>query len=463
MKIKDTKKSSGLWKIMIFIVACLFAFTNMASISSARTSKSHVGLQVELDRGVLPTDNPQNVVIKVTLDAPNPPQDTERPPVNLAIILDRSGSMSGQKLEKAKEAAIEALHRLSPQDIFSLIVYDTNVDTIVPAQKATNIHWIESRIKGIHTGGNTALFGGVSQGAAEIRKNLGDRYVNRIILLSDGLANIGPQTPEDLGRLGAALIKEEISVTTVGVGMDYNEDLMARLSQNSDGNTYFVESSVDLPRIFAAELGDVLNVVAKKVNITIECPDGVKPVRIIGREGRIKGNTVELSINQLYGGQDKYALVEVTIPSGKNGESIEVARARVTYDNPFTKQRETSDGRAHAMYSKDESEVERAVNVKVKRELHLNKKALAEEKAITYYDQGKRSEAIGALKGSAQEMRDYGLKYKDQDILEQAAEMEIEATKIEKEGMSKKSRKMMRTKSYQYKNQQSDPSSSIRR
>ena len=141
--------------------------------------------------------------------------------------------------------------------MFSVIVYDHHVKTIVPAQSARNVEWIESRIRGIGPGGNTALFGGVSQGASEVRKNLSNRYVHRIILLSDGLANVGPSSPEDLGRLGAALIKEGISVTTIGVGTDYNEDLMARLSQNSDGNTYFVESGRDLPRIFAAELGDV--------------------------------------------------------------------------------------------------------------------------------------------------------------------------------------------------------------
>src|SRR5205085_8842601 len=123
---------------------------------------------------------------------------------------------------------------------------------------------LEEAICSIEAGGNTALHGGVSRGAAEIRRHLDDgHYVNRIILLSDGLANVGPSTPEELGRLGTSLMKEGISVTTIGLGLGFNEDLMTRLAQRSDGNTYFVESSADLPRIFAAELGDVLNVVAR--------------------------------------------------------------------------------------------------------------------------------------------------------------------------------------------------------
>ncbi len=236
---------------------------------------------IETDRAILPAGDVQNAIIKITLDAPPAPTNISRPPVNLSIVLDRSGSMSGKKIERAKEAAIEALKRLSEKDIFSLVVYDHAVNTIIPAQRAVNTDMMINRIRAIRSGGSTALFGGVSQGAAEIRKYIGGNFVHRIILLSDGLANVGPDTPADLGRLGAALIKENISVTTIGVGTDYNEDLMARLSQKSDGNIYFVESSYDLPKIFTAELGDVLNVVAKKVKVIIEVPEGIYPIAII--------------------------------------------------------------------------------------------------------------------------------------------------------------------------------------
>jgi Ca-activated chloride channel family protein len=362
--------------------------------------------------------------------------------------------MSGQKIEKAKEAAIEALRRLGPGDLFSLVVYDHTVDTVIPAQSAGNSEWIESRIRNIYPGGNTALFGGVSQGASEIRKHLDSRYVHRIILLSDGLANVGPSTPEDLGRLGAALIKEGISVTTIGVGTDYNEDLMTRLSQNSDGNSYFVESSRDLPRIFTAELGDVLNVVAKQVNVHIICPNGVKPVRIIGRDGRIKNGTVELSLNQLYGGQEKYALVEVRVPAGKSGKDMDIARARVTYENPFTQEKETSAGSAKATFSMDQSAVEASANVDVQRELFLNQKAEAEETAIEYFDAGNAPAAIGALKKSAQDLKERGEALQDEVLLEEAGKMEQQAEILEQEGMSKTRRKEMRTDSFQLKNQQ---------
>ena len=441
--------------VVIFIFIGLYGAVDLVSPANAKAPGSKVVCRVEADRGVLAAGGPQKVVIKVALDPPAAPEMTERPAVNLAIVLDRSGSMSGKKLEKAKEAAIEALRRLGPRDIFSLVVYDHNVKTVVPAQSARNSEWIEARIRKIRSGGNTALFGGVSQGAAEVRKNLQEKYVHRIILLSDGLANVGPSTPDDLGRLGAALIKEDISVTTVGVGTDYNEDLMTRLSQNSDGNTYFVESSRDLPRIFAAELRDVLSVVAKKVSIIIECPDGVKPMTIIGREGRIRGRTVELSMNQLYGGQEKYVLVEVEIPGGRAGEEMEIASARVSYRDPFTRQTEISSGRASVRFSEDRSEVHRSVNLGVQRDYHLNLNAMAQEKAISLSDKGKKKAAVMELKESVRQLKDIGQKYGDAQLLGKAEEMEVQAEQIDKEGMTPKSRKILRTRSYQLKNQQS--------
>ncbi|MCP4367221.1 MAG: VWA domain-containing protein, partial [Deltaproteobacteria bacterium] len=329
-----------------------------------------------------------------------------------------------------------------------------NVSTVVSAQHAKNIEWIEGRIRQIRPGGNTALFGGVSQGASEVRKNIEENYVHRIILLSDGLANVGPSSPEDLGRLGVALIKENISVTSIGVGTDYNEDLMTRLSQNSDGNTYFVETSRDLPRIFTAELGDVLSVVAKKVQVIIECPDDVKPLNIIGRDGRIRGKIVELSLNQLYGSQEKYALIEVEISGGKSGEKKDIAYVNINYENPFTQKRETSSGRVYARFSKDRIKVKRSANISVKREYNLNLNALSQEKAISLSDRGKKREAVSELKKSAQKLRTVGQQYNDEDLLERAEEMEAQAVQIEKEGMTKKYRKILRTDSYQMKNQQ---------
>ena len=441
-------------KAIVSFFTTLIVFVIMAQGVWAENATSKLICRVETDRAVLPSGDSQNVVLKITLDAPLSPAHVKRPLVNLALVLDQSGSMNGTKIEQAKAAAIEALTRLGLQDVFSVVVYNTNVHTIVPAQNARNIQRIIQTIQQIRAGGSTALFGGVSQGAAEIRKNIENDYIHRIVLLSDGLANVGPRMPADLGRLGAALIKENISVTTVGVGTDYNEDLMAQLAQKSDGNTYFVESGFDLPRIFSAELGDVLNVVAKKVKVTITLPHDVQPVSIIGREGRIKGKKIELYMNQLYGGQEKYALVEVNIPKSTPGSRLMVAKADVTYENPFNRKLETSSGTSYARFSNDPKKVAKSTNLDVVREYQLNLNALAQEKAIQLSDKGKKKEAVKELKKSVARLKQAGSQYKDEELLKQASELEVQADMIEVQGMSKKSRKVLRTESYQKKNQQ---------
>ncbi len=439
-------------KLTLSISTCFMVLVWTISVFAAVPGS--VTCRVETDRSVLPAGGPQTVILKVTLDAPVAPAKAPRPKVNIALVLDRSGSMSGTKLNMAKEAAIEAVSRLGRDDMFSLVTYDTNVHTLVPAQPVRDINGMIQVIQQIQSGGSTALFGGVSQGAAEIRKSLEGDFIHRVVLLSDGIANVGPQHPDDLGRLGAGLFKENISVTTIGVGNDYNEDLMTQLSQKSDGNTYFAESGVDLPRIFGEELGKVLNVVAKQVIVTITLPDGVTPVEIIGREGRVRGNRIELSMNQLYGGQEKFALIQVRLPQSRAGHDMTVATAKVTYQDPFAMKVRSATGAAMAQFSRDPAKVKASTNVKVVRDYQLNLNALAQEEAISLSDQGNPEAAAQALRKSAEKLKALGTAYKDNALIQEAQESEAQAATLERHGMSKKSRKMLRTKSYQMKNQQ---------
>lgn len=413
-----------------------------------------IDCDLSLDRTVLPAGQLEKAIIKIALKVPEISREIERPPVNLTLVLDRSGSMSGDKINKAKEAAIAALRRLGSQDLFSLVIYDHTVRTLVPPQSAANSEWIESQIRAIHPGGNTALFGAVSQGAAEVRKNLEGPYIHRVILLSDGLANVGPSSPADLSRLGAALIKEGISVTTIGIGNDFNEDLMVQLADKSDGNHYFVESSRDLPRIFAGELGDVLSVAARKIVIEIDCPEGVRPLRIIGRDGRIRGNKVEIHLNQLYGGQDKYALIEVQVEPGEADQIREIAMANCDYENALTNRQERSSAQAQVRFSRRQEEVVKSANKPVVEAVVENEMAASRDRALDLYNAGRKDEAVQELKQSSGKLQERSAGLGFADLAAEAEALEEDADSFSAPAMPSAVKKEIRSESYKVRKQQ---------
>ena len=186
-----------------------------AAVTAAPAVSAPVALQVGLSNPFLEAGRPQVTYLRVGLTGQVLERSTDRAPGNIAIVLDRSGSMQGEKIERAKEAALLAIDMLDERDIVSVLSYSDTVQVMVPATRVSDRHAIRSMIRRVQADGNTALFAGVSRGAREVRKFLDRDRVNRVILLSDGLANVGPGSPGALGDLGASLKREGISVTTI--------------------------------------------------------------------------------------------------------------------------------------------------------------------------------------------------------------------------------------------------------
>ncbi len=288
--------------------------------------------------------------------------DKQRKSVNVAIVIDKSGSMQGPKIEQAKQAAVQAVDRLSDADIVSIVVYDSSVEVIVPATKASDRREIKEKIARIQASGNTALFAGVSKGAAEVRKFIDDKRVNRVILLSDGLANVGPASPSELEQLGLSLIKEGITVTTMGLGLGYNEDLMTKLAMASSGNHVFIEDAENLARVFQNEFDDVLSVVAQKIHIVAKLAEGIRPVKVLNNAAEIAGQTVTIDLGQLYSRQERYFVVEVEIPLGSPGSTRTVAEVTAEYTNMITETTDRLASSVQVRFSDNEKLAEQAIN-----------------------------------------------------------------------------------------------------
>ncbi len=343
---------------------CAGLFVVLALASTALADGA-VQLDVALDKPVMLADETQKAYLRVGLMGCCSDDVGERTPVNIAIVLDKSGSMTGEKIRQAKEATIMAISRLSSDDNFSVVTYDSHVNVVFCPVMSQDKETIFRDIRRIEAGGSTALHAGVCKGAQLVKTCLLANRANRVILLSDGLANVGPDTPEALGSLGSALLEEGISVTTIGLGLDYNEDLMTRLACRSDGNHYFAENARDLARVFDKELDSTLSVVAQEVVTYIKCRPGIRPVRLLGREGKIDGQTVEICINQLYRQNEKFILLEVEVPAGKCDAQKMLASVEVRYDDCATDKQDNLARTVTATFTDSKKAVDAHINEKV--------------------------------------------------------------------------------------------------
>jgi Ca-activated chloride channel family protein len=368
-------------------------------------AESRVNVYTGVDRPVVLAGCDENIIIKVGLTGIDTGRRVERVPINVAIVLDKSGSMgSGRKMEDAKRGAVEIIERLSRDDVVSLVVYDTRPRVVIPAQRVRYKQELIATIKNIFPGGNTALYGGVTFGASEVRKYMSWEYINRIILLSDGLANVGPQTTGELACLGRSLGREGITVSTIGVGLDYNEDLMTALAARSGGNSYFASTSRELPKIFAEEIGEAMTVVARDVRIYIDCGDGVKPVTVIGREGDISERQMSVTVGELYGRNDKYALFEVRVPRDEPGRNLEAAEVTVEYVDPHTNETMRDRQQVTIAYAADEEIVEENRDKQVVKDAVLTRTSEIKMQAVDLSDKGDYKAAAALMEQNALEL-----------------------------------------------------------
>ncbi len=382
------------------VQAAIVAFFAALLAASAALAAS-VQLKADLGQRVIERDHTGSIYLRLSLRAILESRDDERTPVNVAIVLDRSGSMQGSRLRAAKRAARMALMRLGSQDVISLIAYNHQIDTIHPASRLDNVSRLKQRIDDLTAKGRTALYAGVKEGARQVREFFSSTRVNRVILLSDGLANVGPNSPAELARLGQKLGGEGIPVTTIGLGLQYNEDLMSRLALASDGNHAFAETPDDLARIFDSEFGDVLSVVAQEITIHININTQFQPVRVLGRSGRIKGNQIRLRLNQLYANQEKYLIVELKSRGNADVGPADVADLDVDYLDLLSKSRRRLNGSVKAEFSVNRERARASVNTSVMTQVTTQIATERNEKAVTLRDKGDLAGARQLLQDNA--------------------------------------------------------------
>ena len=259
-------------------------------------------------------------------DAPARPdgRKTERMPLDISIVIDRSGSMSGEKLALAKEAAVKAIDMLTAADRVALVAYDTEVQTLAHAAALEPAHRdaLLRALDRMQAGSSTNLSGGWLTGCEAVARVMRQASVARCLLLSDGLANAGITDPTALEGHAEALRSRGVITSTFGIGDDFDERLMEGIARAGGGNFYFIKEARAIPTFLGSELGEALEVVARRAELVVEADAGVEVLSLDGRRLRRDGDTAHIALDDVVARQETELVLRVRFPRREAGTRL---------------------------------------------------------------------------------------------------------------------------------------------
>ncbi|MCD4657496.1 MAG: VWA domain-containing protein [Planctomycetes bacterium] len=269
----------------------------------------------------------------LSIKAPEIEQSTKRKPLNLVLVVDRSGSMKGEKITSVKKAVNHLVQNLTNEDILSIITYNQKVEVLHASGRVFNKDSIKSKVNSIFSNGRTNLSDGWEQGFREISENLSDKYVNRIILLTDGLANEGMTDSKELAKLGRKFRKKDVRTTTMGVGVDFNEELLKQVADESSGNYYYMADAERIQDLFQEEIGELLNMVAQDIELVVEFKNGVELRRVLTDYAIEKTgeNEYTFALDDAFSNDEKIIMLRIDYPVVHQTGVFEVCTCMLKY------------------------------------------------------------------------------------------------------------------------------------
>ena len=259
-------------------------------------------------------------------------QESVSLPLNLAIVIDRSGSMDGAPLEEAKKSANFIVNRLRPVDRIAIVAYDHMAEVIVPSQKVTNKSAINEMINSVVSGGTTDLHQGWLAGAEEVARNKTPNSLNRVMLLSDGNANAGETSSHVISTRCGRLAEEGIVTSTYGLGFSFNESLMIDMARAGLGQSYYGETADDLLDPFQEEFDLLTNTIAWNLKLKAETPNFVD-CKLVNKFKSAEETENCWHLSDLAEGGDAWALFKLKVRDPQNGgQKIEVLRCNLSFD-----------------------------------------------------------------------------------------------------------------------------------
>ena len=238
------------------------------------------------------SDRPTTLQLLIRVEPPRL-ENLHRPDLNLGLSIDRSSSMSGEPMARAREAAMGLVKTLKATDIVSGVTFDDKLEVVIPAQPARDPESLADRFAHIDARGSTNLFGGFLEASYQVKDGLDPQKLSRVILLSDGQTNQGLVDPELICHQVERWHQMGVTTTTVGLGVHYNEDLLSSMARAGGGNFYHVQDSADIETLFQVELNGLSNTFGRSVSLKLEPLGGAELLRVVnplptGQQGEMK-------------------------------------------------------------------------------------------------------------------------------------------------------------------------------
>lgn len=363
--------------------------------------------------------------LTVTVTAPAAGGLEERGPLNVAVVMDASGSMgASKKIDKARDAAAAVSSHMKPGDTFSLVTFSDTSRVVVPATDVAQRGRIQNQIARVLEGGGTNLYAGLEDGQDQLLRTLDDGEIGRIIVLSDGNANVGVTDPGSLAALAQRASDKGIAVSTMGLGVDYNEDLLAQLADVGGGTYDYIDDPAQLQRVFVDELERTSMVVTRDTRVRLTFPDNVQPRELIGWTGeRIHGGW-DVFLGDMPAGSTRKIVVRVDLTAGP--ETFVAGTARATYVDLMDGTRGVSSDTAEATGTTDAARVTASSNPAAR--VHATKALGGHylERSTRAYSTGDRREADRLLETGARRLRHAADELGDASLLEEAKTLEAQ-------------------------------------
>ncbi len=326
-----------------------------------------------------------DVLIRIT-----PPEvDTginKRPRLNLSLVLDRSGSMQGEKMLRAREATAYCIDQLLPADRLSVVIFDNLIEVLIPSQLAENKVQLKGLLQEVYARNSTALHEAWVRGGMQVSEHLTDGAVNRVVLITDGLANEGLTNVDSIVSQVRGLADRSVSTSTIGIGDDFNEDLLIPMASAGGGNSWHVKTADDMQRIFAVELEGLIAQVAHTVTLGLVPADGVRLADVLndfemGETGRYK-------LPNLQAGSPIDVVVQLRVPEQTEGTKLRLLDLRLGYTPQEMKAAEVAKQVLEVEFASPEAVELLPVNHEVAKAVQMLMNARARAEAVRRMDAG---------------------------------------------------------------------------